>query len=390
MKTKSIKQVYWLVLSLASLTLSFSAIQAQKWTEVSIDNNPSMRWGHAMAYDSVREVVVLHGGGVKRDTWEWDGKVWKHVSDEGPAGSGFGIAFDEARGVVVLDGGFSELNSSPGMTDTWEWDGETWKKVASGGKIRGAMAMVYHPGRGTLIRHGGHSHWSNPEEQEIYSDTWEWNGDVWTEIQEAGGPARKWHQLVYDSVRNEVVTFGGGHLPTGDSATNDTWTFAAGLWRRLDGVTGPPSRRGYAMVFDRSRGVTILFGGGTSESQFNDTWEWDGTQWEEITLRDANPPARWTLGAVFNGLNNQMMIYGGLQEGALSDQWQYESGSLLRIGHVVAWQAVSGAQDLVLEYAEDPDGPWLEYEAERSTIGDEVVVPISAIDRSKFFRTRQP
>lgn len=44
---------------------------------------PGARNVHAMAYDPVRRVVVLHGGfhAPERftDTWEWDGRSWRRL-----------------------------------------------------------------------------------------------------------------------------------------------------------------------------------------------------------------------------------------------------------------------------------------------------------------------
>ena len=86
------------------------------WTQVS-DIGPSARSAHAMAYDEVRDRVVLFGGrthGVSEpdarpsDTWEWDGESWVQVEDVGPPGRGhFAMAYDSARQRVVLFGGLT-------------------------------------------------------------------------------------------------------------------------------------------------------------------------------------------------------------------------------------------------------------------------------------------
>ncbi|MDD4868814.1 MAG: hypothetical protein PHQ28_17415, partial [Mycobacterium sp.] len=41
--------------------------------ELRATDGPSARGGHAMAYDSARGVVVLYGGDFLGETWEWDG-----------------------------------------------------------------------------------------------------------------------------------------------------------------------------------------------------------------------------------------------------------------------------------------------------------------------------
>ncbi|MCK4340256.1 MAG: hypothetical protein KAY37_00855 [Phycisphaerae bacterium] len=70
-----------------------------------------------MAYDSARGVVVLFGGGLG-DTWEWDGDQWAYQSVSGPSPRcSHAMAYDSARGVTVLFGGTAGTTYS----DTWEY-----------------------------------------------------------------------------------------------------------------------------------------------------------------------------------------------------------------------------------------------------------------------------
>ena len=122
----------------------------------------------------------------------------------------------------------------------------------------------------------------------------------------------------------------------------------------------------------------------------NDTWEWDGTRWKEIRMDGPLPSERAFLSAAFDVANDRMMVFSGW--GGSNDVWLFKSRRppLVNLGHVVSWPTVDGAMDLVLESSETLEGPWMEYQAERGLIGDDVVVPIEAADRSKFFRTREP
>src|SRR6478609_11171120 len=71
---------------------SESAMARYLWTQKE-DIGPSARFGHAMAYDSVRSRTVLFGGtlfagdlgGDINDTWEWNGEFWTQIADIGPA-----------------------------------------------------------------------------------------------------------------------------------------------------------------------------------------------------------------------------------------------------------------------------------------------------------------
>jgi hypothetical protein len=102
------------------------------WTEA--PTLPSPRWQPALAYDSARHRVVLYGGercswsppGYPVDTWEWDGTAWQQVATAGGPGArryGTGIAYDRARGRIVLFGGSSNASNET----TWTWDGPTYR-----------------------------------------------------------------------------------------------------------------------------------------------------------------------------------------------------------------------------------------------------------------------
>jgi len=77
--------------------------------------------GYRMAYDAERKVTVLFGG----ETCLWDGKTWTRVTpSEAPLSRAVhGLAYDPVRQRVVLYGGSRENNR---LSDLWEWDGRTW------------------------------------------------------------------------------------------------------------------------------------------------------------------------------------------------------------------------------------------------------------------------
>jgi len=107
-----------------------------RWTQQHPPTSPPARWGHAMAYDAVRQQIVLFGGfanGYLGDTWTWDGTTWTEhrVASPSPRYRA-AIAYDAARGNVVLFGGWSgaacdvDVYTCPAMGDTWTWDGTAW------------------------------------------------------------------------------------------------------------------------------------------------------------------------------------------------------------------------------------------------------------------------
>jgi hypothetical protein len=96
------------------------------------------RCQQAMAYDAKRGQVVLFGGGrdygneALNDTWTFDGRGWTQRS---PASSPQArylalAAYDDARGVVVLFGGWGwdQSHLQMELADTWTWDGSSWSR----------------------------------------------------------------------------------------------------------------------------------------------------------------------------------------------------------------------------------------------------------------------
>jgi hypothetical protein len=146
-----------------------------------------------MTYDSLRERVVLFGGvevisqydGIRHDeTWEWDGSTWVDVAIEPNARPSarfdHAMAFDSARGRVVLFGGFS----TGYLRDTWELiDGTRWMRASSGGpEERTGPAMVYDSLRERVLLFGGSGYeprYSRRGGDIWYSDTWEYGGKPW-------------------------------------------------------------------------------------------------------------------------------------------------------------------------------------------------------------------
>jgi len=84
---------------------------------------------HKLAYDSARGVIVLFGGhtlvsGYYDDTWEWDGVDWVQRTPAHSPSARFShsLSFDSERAVTVLYGGFNDNE----FGDVWEWDGVDW------------------------------------------------------------------------------------------------------------------------------------------------------------------------------------------------------------------------------------------------------------------------
>jgi hypothetical protein len=89
--------------------------------------------------------------------------------------------------------------------------------------------MAYDAARGVTILFGGYTDAYNGE-------TWEWNGTVWAQRQISGPSPRGAHAIVYDVVRAVTVLFGGGTI---SGNISDTWGLHAGC--TTPSVTAQPS-----------------------------------------------------------------------------------------------------------------------------------------------------
>jgi hypothetical protein len=243
------------------------------------DGDPAPRYSHAMAYDSRRSRVVLFGGnqpsdpwwGPSDETWEWDGASWARRTPSDPEGDGnpeqrflHGLAYDEARGRVVLFGG-TQWEMFDFRADTWEWDGASWARRASDSgsdpSARYGHAMAYDATHGQVTLFGGLA------SDLVYSDeTWLWDGETWhlstpTDPEEDGSPESGFlRMMTYDPSQSRILLLG-----TEEADDGRFWSWDGASWARhipadpeADGSPTPSD--GYATAYDAARGRLVLFG----------------------------------------------------------------------------------------------------------------------------------
>lgn len=253
-----------------------------------------------------------------------------------------------------------------------------WFQVTSAGSPgpRYGHAMAYDSDRGVTVLFGGAL---TPLFGGLPTDneTWEYDGVAWRVIPITGSKpgARFFHDMVYDSVRREFVLFSGTH--NGRDQNDETWTYrsdgSAGTWTRKFTATLP---RGYGpdtripapgfyqhkMVFDKARGVTVLFGGTffrPSNPLHSDyilsnhyVWIWNGTDWQG----PFDGSAAWRSGhaVAFDDTRGTVLLFGGYRlhesgnSGLQGGTWEYSnvtwtqvagSTPALRSGHTMAYDS---------------------------------------------------
>jgi len=331
------KKIYLVTITFLIILFNSNGLTAQmgKWFKVDVDpqSNPSPRCQHEMAYDSDREIVVLHGGfPITNDTWEWNvnTNTWANVSNEGPMANVFGMAYDAFRKVTVISGvnsgGYTGTDYN---SETWEWDGRHWEKVNEEKYTLLNPAMAYHPERKTVIRQGGIID-TKGNVRKTTSMTCEWDGNRWNPLPD--GPSLGDHEMVYDSIRNKMVLFGG--IWKSNSISNETWEFDGVTWAKV-ADTGPKGREQFSMVFDSNRRVTVLFGGGLSwymgfnQTNFEDMWQWDGMEWTPIPVESPTEHVLWTNMSYIPKYNEIVMFGGSKAHGSYTnDTWifSFQSG----------------------------------------------------------------
>jgi len=114
-------------LKIIGLTVAFLFVRdCPAWSQAI---NPSARYLHVMTYDEQKKEILMYGGfgsGVfLSDLWALSNAGWRKLSDGGPVGrTKTAFVYDANRKVAVLFGGSGSNDELLG--DTWEWNGQRW------------------------------------------------------------------------------------------------------------------------------------------------------------------------------------------------------------------------------------------------------------------------
>ena len=268
-----------------------------------------------MAYDAVREQVVLFGGnpgnvGSLGDTWVWNGSGWRqqHPTNSPPPRAWAAMTFDAGRGVVVLfGGGLASLN------DTWTWDGSDWTQQhpAASPPPGYEMAMDYDAALGKVVL------LAQPLTTEIgplTTQTWAWDGANWQQLHPAADPPDKSTAMAYDPQTQQIVLF----------VQHQTWTFDGANWTRRE-AQGPPQSWLPNMTYDAATRSVVLFNDGGPGA----TWTWDGAAWTE-RCPAASPPVLANTGPMpamaYDAAARVLVVFGGFISSSLSSSatWTWD------------------------------------------------------------------
>lgn len=262
----------------------------ESWRPLEVELHPPPRMDYGMVYVPELEGFILFGGwntgGWLGDTWLYDcaSQTWTelHPVAAPEARNSFGFCCDEANGVVVLYGGYTD--ALPDMGDTWLYDysANTWTEASpevSPPALYGCE-MIYDPSTGAVLLFGGH-YYENDRDFFVRS-VWEYDAAVnmWTERPTQSGPSeRYWQNTAHNAEDGTVIIFGGRRL---GSQYDASWLYSQGddSWTRLNVAHRPRSRFQSAFAYDPGHDAAVLFGGFTFENRqsFGDTWILDLSQ----------------------------------------------------------------------------------------------------------------
>jgi hypothetical protein len=289
---------------------------------------------HALVYHDRLESAVLVNGGPERgkpadeplELWRWDGAAWHRLDEgDGPPWRNYAaVAYDTDRQVLVLHGGLQGRDAT--FDETWEWDGRAWRRAAGPGPgPREGAAMAYDPSRKETVLVGGGDA-AGPK-----GDTWGWNGTAWRRLATTGPDARFPGPLVFDEVRAELVLY-GGHVLVEPGARADTWLWNGRAWRLADRDSPPGRRVNAAAAFHRPSGQVVMVGGSDLDTNLDELWGWDGRAWRR--LPEAGLPRRQASGLAYDARRDRLVLTGGLDrpgtEQRLQDVWEWDGTTFTR------------------------------------------------------------
>lgn len=280
-------------------------------------------------YDSARQRLVIFGGdsgGVfpLQDQWEFNGTSWARVAPASmpSARADHSMVYDEHRRKIVLFGGreLITVSSGPGSinilqwavnNETWEFDGLTWSKIntAVSPPARAFAHMTYDQQRQRVVLFGGATSTSLPAGPEVsLSDTWEYDGQTWTQRLDVGAPTpRALGMMAYSPQTQRIVLFGGQHNFVN---RGDTWQYDGSAWVQMPTTNPSPTvRHGAAFQYEPTLGGILLFGG-AGGGYFRDSWLWDGARWRELAVRDL-PKTRALQWMAYYPPTRSMIMGGG-------------------------------------------------------------------------------
>lgn len=163
-------------------------------------------------------------------------------------------------------------------------------------------------------------------------DTWIYDFALkkWRQVSTATWPYTVFEQaMTYDPNSHRLVLFGGA--ASGYQSGTDAWLFDVNseLWEKAPAASQPAPRMGQAFVYDATRRVSYMFGGGSPyPSAGNEMWVYDASArtWQKITPATPPPSIRRMASLAYDSRHDLVMLWGGQVDNTgvvYNDTWIY-------------------------------------------------------------------
>lgn len=245
------------------------------WAQRSdVSGTPAVGYGSAAAFDARRGVAVVFGGqdfatgAYSNGTWEFDGKSWRTVVTplSPPPRSDFAMAFDPARGVIVMAGGYNPNMTPNFLSDSWQFDGTSWTAGPYLPDGINQPSLAYSPAHGGLVLAGGYG-WNT-----TFTSTLLYSGSTWVNLGQAV-PRVVSLSLAFDDRRRRLTAL----TSSGNVFEND----GAGWVIRADDTA--EASNAPTVAYDPIRKTTVVLPNRDGQTPPSGTAQWDGTSWKFTT-----------------------------------------------------------------------------------------------------------
>jgi hypothetical protein len=352
------------------------------WTEIDSAEKPPVRQNAAIAYDRVRDRVIIYGGNVLAadevsftnldDTWEFDGQQWTRTSSDGPdvvkpimeydatlnqtfmvgvntagtatvmyrydpaakawvalspvkmptcVGDGH-MVYRDHTGRLAFFGGVCSDTSTPAAEEVWEWDnaGNTWNKLTNVPFSRLAgQAVAYDPVRREVIAYGGTSAFNTILGSQTTVLDSEWHDTLFT----SQPSPRSQAGFETDEATSTIWLFGGLD-ETSSGFLTDLWGYRNGQW--FPATAGPATCSNALSAFDSDRGRLVVTCTGS------ETFEWDGAAWKAFTDLKKKPQIRQFSAMVYDPKLKKTVLFGGYNaDNFRNDTWTWNGTEWIEV-----------------------------------------------------------
>jgi hypothetical protein len=253
-----------------------------------------------------------------RDQFDWS---LRNMTSPLSVRRGYGMAYDSIGDAFVLFGGY---DGSSYLNDTWEYDfgSDTWTPISppTSPPVRAYGGMVYDSLNQVVVLFGGQNSLVG-----YLWDTWEYDvaTNTWSETTPVPSPGSLVsNSMTFHSLQGETVVVGQNW----GTSTMETWSYNAGLnaWTNRNPSPNLTPRDSSAVSYMSSVDRVALYGGSLGLSFYGDTWEydWSTNSWTQTLA--SGPPARTAHAVSYRPTDAKLYLFGGYDLATyFIDTWSY-------------------------------------------------------------------